>query len=315
MFAKQSTARTFLVGPILDADGVAKTDEAVGSIKVTKNGTVGAADAQSTLTHDHTGHYLYVATDGDDFDTLGEVSFSLNSGTNAMSPVTFQVVPANVYDSLVSGTDLLDGSVVQILGTALTETDGYLAAGFKKFFNVETPTGTLDSLPDAVPGAAGGLFIAGQNAATGITTALTANVIGALTGSLSGSVGSVTGAVGSVTGAVGSVTGAVGSVTGAVGSIGAGGIVAASFAANSITASALKADAATEIGNAVWAVEVDGIAASLAMQSVVSVLMGVATVTGNTVVFMARDGTTPAVTVVVDSTTFGKRNTSTIAGE
>ncbi len=40
----------------------------------------------------------------------------------------------------------------------------------------------------AVPGAAGGLFIAGTNAATSITTALTTNV----TGNLSGSVGSVT---------------------------------------------------------------------------------------------------------------------------
>lgn len=40
----------------------------------------------------------------------------------------------------------------------------------------------------AVPGAAGGLFIAGTNAATTITTALTANI----TGNLSGSVGSLT---------------------------------------------------------------------------------------------------------------------------
>lgn len=45
-----------------------------------------------------------------------------------------------------------------ILGTALTETAGLLAAGFKKFFNVATPTGTLNSLPDAVPAAAGGLL-------------------------------------------------------------------------------------------------------------------------------------------------------------
>lgn len=63
----------------------------------------------------------------------------------------------------------------------------------------------------AVPGASGGLFIAGSNAAT------TVNVTGNLTGNVTGSVGSVTGAVGSVTGAVGSVTGAVASVTGNVG--------------------------------------------------------------------------------------------------
>jgi hypothetical protein len=53
--------------------------------------------------------------------------------------------------------------------------------------------------------------------------------------------------VASVSGAVGSVTGAVGSVTGAVGSIGAGGITAASFAANAITAAKLDPDVTTEL--------------------------------------------------------------------
>ena len=154
-------------------------------------------------------------------------------------------------------------SLMEILTTALTETVGLLAGGFKKFFNVATPTGTLNSLADAVPGAAGGGFIAGSNAAT------TANITGNITGNLSGSVGSVTGAVGSVTGAVGSVTGAVGSVTGAVGSvtgavgsIGAGGIATTSFAAGAINAAAiaadaigaseLAADAVAEIADAVW---------------------------------------------------------------
>jgi len=107
MFAKQNTAKSFLLGPILDSDGAAKTDEVVGSIKVTKNGSVGAANGSSTLTHNHTGHYVYAANAGD-LDTLGEVEFSLNSGTNAMAPVKFQVVPANIYDSLVSGSDKVD---------------------------------------------------------------------------------------------------------------------------------------------------------------------------------------------------------------
>ena len=48
----------------------------------------------------------------------------------------------------------------------------------------------------------------------------TMDIVGNITGNLSGSVGSVTGAVGSVTGAVGSVTGNVGgNVTGSVGSV------------------------------------------------------------------------------------------------
>ena len=92
----------------------------------------------------------------------------------------------------------------------------------------------MGKLPDVTAGGAGGVFIAGTNAATAITTSFTTT----FTGSLTGSVASVTGAVGSVTGNVGgnvvgtvgaaafvtgnvggNVTGSVGSVTGAVGSV------------------------------------------------------------------------------------------------
>jgi hypothetical protein len=102
---------------------------------------------------------------------------------------------------------------------ALTTVDDFLDT---EIAAIKTKT---DFLPSVTAGAAGGLFIAGTNAATTITTGLTTT----FTGNLTGSVGSVTGAVGSVTGAVGSVTGAVGSVTGSVGSIASGGITAASL--------------------------------------------------------------------------------------
>ena len=89
-----------------------------------------------------------------------------------------------------------------------------LQAGLATAANLALVKTKTDFLPSATAGAAGGVFIAGANAATSITTALTANIVG----DLSGSVGSVTGAVGSVTGNVGgsvaSVVGAVGSVTG-----------------------------------------------------------------------------------------------------
>lgn len=124
----------------------------------------------------------------------------------------------------------------RILGTALTETAGLLAGGFKKFFNVSSPTGTLNSIPDAVAGATGGLFIAGTNAATTVTTALTTT----FTGNLTGSVGSVTGAVGSV---------AAGGIAAA--SFAAGAIDATAIAANAIGASELAADAVTEIADGI----------------------------------------------------------------
>lgn len=60
--------------------------------------------------------------------------------------------------------------------------------------------------------------------------------------------------VASVSGAVGSVTGSVGgNVTGSVGSVATGGIAAASFASGAIDATAIAADAGTEIATAVWA--------------------------------------------------------------
>jgi len=139
-----------------------------------------------------------------------------------LTAVNNQSATAFVTSVLLSsgtGTGQLDftsgvvkSNLVQILATALTETAGLLAGGFKKLFNVASPTGTLNSIPDAVAGATGGLFIAGTNAATTVTTALTTT----FTGNLSGSVGSVTGAVGSVTGAVGSVTGLTASDVGAI---------------------------------------------------------------------------------------------------
>lgn len=73
--------------------------------------------------------------------------------------------------------------------------------------NQDGVRGGMTALPNAVPGAAGGVFIAGSNAAT------TVNITGNITGNVSGSIGSVTGAVGSVTGNVG------GNVVGSIGSL------------------------------------------------------------------------------------------------
>lgn len=123
--------------------------------------------------------------------TAGRVNVSHIAGTSQ----TGRDIGASVLLSSGTGTGQLDftsgvvkSNLSQILGTALTETAGQIAAAFKKFFDKAAPTGTVNSLPDAVAGATGGLFIAGTNAATSVTTALTANI----TGNVSGSVGSVT---------------------------------------------------------------------------------------------------------------------------
>ena len=59
---------------------------------------------------------------------------------------------ANNAESFFDGTGYAGGTIklgvdlVAILGTALTETAGYLAAGFKKLFNVATPVLTAESV-------------------------------------------------------------------------------------------------------------------------------------------------------------------------
>lgn len=117
MITRQSTARTIIVGPILDADGVAKTDEVVDSIKITKNGTVGSADGSATLTHDHAGKYRLALT-ANDTDTVGVLEISLNSGTNDMPVKAINVVETAVWDALFAdgATGMLPANVVQISG-------------------------------------------------------------------------------------------------------------------------------------------------------------------------------------------------------
>lgn len=84
--------------------------------------------------------------------------------------------------------------LTSILATVLTETSGQLAGGFKKFFNVSTPTGTLNSLPGAAAGASNGLWILGTNNTAAITIGaitmgnLTASAIACSTITASGAV-------------------------------------------------------------------------------------------------------------------------------
>jgi hypothetical protein len=83
--------------------------------------------------------------------------------------VTGRDIGASVLLSPGTGTGQVDitsgvvkSNLSQILGTALTETSGQIAAAFRKFFNVSSPTGTVNSIPDAVAGNANGLAILGS---------------------------------------------------------------------------------------------------------------------------------------------------------
>lgn len=102
-------------------------------------------------------------------DSNGRVDVSKISGTSQ----TARDIGNSVLISSGTGTGQLDvtsgvvkANLVQILGTLLTETAGAIATAFRKFFNVSSPTGTVNSLPDAIAGATGGVAIVGSNMGT-----------------------------------------------------------------------------------------------------------------------------------------------------
>ncbi len=113
IFAKQSTAIIVTVGPVLDASGVAVTDGVVGDFLISKNGGAPAAlNGSATLTHRNTGHYSLSLT-ATDVNTLGSVEIVISDTVNACPIKEIMVLPANSYDSLVSGSGVGMRSDVQ----------------------------------------------------------------------------------------------------------------------------------------------------------------------------------------------------------
>jgi hypothetical protein len=217
MLAKLSTALTVSFGPVLDSTGAEYTGAAVGDIKICKgNGTPGALNGSATLTHKEVGMYELVLTTSD-ISQVGPITVQLSKTTYAAPPVRIDVLPALVYDSLVAGSDALQvdtiqvsgtaqtardiglsvllsagtgtgqldftsgvvkANLAQILGAAVTGTAAYLVASFTKWFNIAVPTGTVNSLPDAVAGATGGVAIVGSVMGKSPATLAAADVSG-----------------------------------------------------------------------------------------------------------------------------------------
>lgn len=132
MWAKQSTAATLIVGPILDSAGAEYASAVIGDLSISKNGgTLTALAAAATLTHIANGQYTLIMTTGN-LDTLGRLQITCNKSTYQMPPIGINVVPAMVFDSMVLGTDVLQSDVTQFGGTAGT-------------FDAGKPTAALDS--------------------------------------------------------------------------------------------------------------------------------------------------------------------------
>ncbi len=71
-----------------------------------------------------------------------------NVGGNVVGTVASVVgnVGGNVVGSVASVVAVVSANLTQILGTALTETSGQIAAAFKKFFNIASPTSTMNQI-------------------------------------------------------------------------------------------------------------------------------------------------------------------------
>lgn len=131
---KQSTAFTFRIGPFVDStDGVtAETALSIAQadIQISKNGGAFAqTSASPTTTHDTDGWYQCPLT-ATDTNTLGSLTVQIVMSGALPVWEHFTVVPANVYDSLVSGIEWLEVTSLRpdftISGATLTvrEQDG-----------------------------------------------------------------------------------------------------------------------------------------------------------------------------------------------
>lgn len=173
------TTHTFATGALTDADDVPVyaiyEDETAAEIL---SGSMAKLDDAGTL-----GFYTesIACTSGNGFENGKTYTIYI---TAAVASVTGAIsFGFKAYDARKS-------NLTYILGTLLTETAGLIAAGFKKFFNVVTPTGTVNSLPDAAAGASGGLPTT-NGTKINQTVDLTAGQTIAAT--VAGSVGSISG--------------------------------------------------------------------------------------------------------------------------
>jgi hypothetical protein len=164
-------------------DGVALSAAAVQAVwdaltsALTTVGSIGKllvdnidAAITSRLAPTTAGRTLDVTATGEagiDWNNIGAPTTTVNlSGTTIKTATDVEADTQDIQTRLpaaLTANGNMKSSLVEILTTALTETAGQLAGAFKKWFNVAAPTGTVNSLPDAVAGAAGGVAIVGSD--------------------------------------------------------------------------------------------------------------------------------------------------------
>lgn len=224
---KQSTAATVLLGPFLDkTDGVTEESGlATTGTEISKAG--GAFAAGPTLgTHDSDGWYPISLTTTHT-NTLGDLTVKVHDAATHL-PVWahFTVLPANVYDSLVAGSDALQVHANEITAGLITAT--------------AIATGAIDADALAADAAAEIADAVWDEDATGHQTGGT---FGQAIGDPGADTNTIFKAV--VTDATGATVGV--DVAAVLADTGTDGVVVASINANAITAAATAADFTTEV--------------------------------------------------------------------
>lgn len=136
-FLRQSTSVDVPIGPMLDeTDGrTAETALTITQpdIRLKKNGANWAQkNAAQTLTHEENGYYE-VTLDATDTNTVGLLRLAVNESGALPIWEDFMVLPANVYDSLIGGSDTLDvqvtGMGANVITSSAINTDAITATG------------------------------------------------------------------------------------------------------------------------------------------------------------------------------------------
>lgn len=162
---KQSTSVTLRFGPFLDStDGVTPETALTISQADVRLSKAGAAFAQKndtgSATHDENGWY-YLTLNTTDTGTLGLLTVAIYESGALPVWRDFLVVPAAVYDSLVSGTDVMPADVTQWTGTNVATPD---TAGYPKV-TVKSGTGTGEISLTSGVAQANAVQISGDSAA------------------------------------------------------------------------------------------------------------------------------------------------------
>ncbi len=216
-FYKQSAAAYLDLGPFISStDGKSRLTALSllkADIRLSKNGgTIAAKSHASACTHLSAAVYR-CPLNATDFNTPGRLRVEAVHASALAVWETITVLPANIYDSLIGGTDKIEVDLTHVLGvlqtTGLNGIKTNTSAIAAKLPSKAYLTGTTNSDGDVQASEMTGNFPGSVASVAGAVASVTGNV----GGNVAGSVGSVTGAVGSVTGNVGgNVAGSVASV-------------------------------------------------------------------------------------------------------